>query len=53
MNKIECLYPVYISPSDAYIIGVCGIDSLAIKAPVADSIGYSMIVLDSTCPGVG
>lgn len=46
MKKIECWYPVYISPSDPYIVNVCGIDSLAIKSPMADSIDYS-IFLDS------
>ena len=47
MNKIACWYPVYISPSDPYIVNVCGIDWLAIKAPMADSIDSSMIFLDS------
>lgn len=45
-EKIECWYPVYISPSDPYIVNKPGIDSLAIKAPMADSIDYS-IFLDS------
>lgn len=47
MNKTECWYPVYISPSDPYIVDACGFDSLAIKAPMTDSIDYSMIFLDS------